>query len=76
MKHILLRALLISIIFLGCKNDLSKNKFSFLSEQFSDTRILRYKIPGFQKLNLKQKKLVYYLTQAGLSGRDIIYDQN
>ena len=76
MKHILLRAVLISIIFLGCKNDLSKNKFSFFSEQFSDTRILRYKIPGFQKLNLKQKKLVYYLTQAGLSGRDIIYDQN
>ena len=76
MKRILLRAVLISIIFLGCKNDLSKNKFSFFSEQFSDTRILRYKIPGFQKLNLKQKKLVYYLTQAGLSGRDIIYDQN
>ena len=64
------------MIFLGCKNDLSKNKFSFFSEQFSDTRILRYKIPGFQKLNLNQKKLVYYLTQAGLSGRDIIYDQN
>ena len=76
MKHILLRVVLISIIFLGCKNDLSKNKFSFFSEQFSDTRILRYKIPGFQKLNLNQKKLVYYLTQAGLSGRDIIYDQN
>lgn len=76
MKHILLRVVLISIIFLGCKNDLSKNKFSFFSEQFSDTRILRYKIPDFQKLNLKQKKLVYYLTQAGLSGRDIIYDQN
>ena len=76
MKHILLRVILISMIFLGCKNDLYKNKFSFFSEQFSDTRILRYKIPGFQKLNLNQKKLVYYLTQAGLSGRDIIYDQN
>tara|TARA_B100001057_G_scaffold450344_1_gene492306 strand:- start:124 stop:2127 length:2004 start_codon:yes stop_codon:yes gene_type:complete len=76
MKHILHRVVLLSIIFLGCKNDLSQNKFSFFSEQFSDTRILRYKIPDFQKLNLKQKKLVYYLTQAGLSGRDIIYDQN
>tara|TARA_Y100000992_G_scaffold136541_1_gene90353 strand:+ start:2336 stop:4339 length:2004 start_codon:yes stop_codon:yes gene_type:complete len=76
MKHILLKLLFISFIFLGCKNDLTKNKFSFFSEQFSDTRILRYKIPSFEKLNLNQKKLVYYLTQAGLSGRDIMYDQN
>ena len=76
MKHILLKVLFISFTFLGCKNDLTKNKFSFFSEQFSDTRILRYKIPSFEKLNLNQKKLVYYLTQAGLSGRDIMYDQN
>lgn len=50
--------------------------FEYLSEQFADLKILRYQIPGFDQLSLKQKKYVYYLTQAGLSGRDIMYDQN
>lgn len=45
-------------------------------EQFADIKILRYQIPGWNDLTLKEKKLVYYLTQAGLSGRDIIWDQN
>ena len=39
-------------------------------------KILRYQIPGFDQLSIQQKKLVYYLVEAGLSGRDIIYDQN
>ena len=52
------------------------NKFSYFSEQFADLKILRYQIPGFDKLTLDQKKLVYYLSQAGLAGRDIMYDQN
>lgn len=51
-------------------------EFQYMTEQFADLKILRYKIPGFDQLSLNQKKLVYYLTQAGLSGRDIIYDQN
>ena len=50
--------------------------FEFLSEQFADLKILRYQIPGFDQLNLQQKKYVYFLTQAGLAGRDIMYDQN
>jgi len=50
--------------------------FVWNPENFADKRILRYQIPGFEKLSLSQKKLVYYLTQAGLSGRDIIWDQN
>ena len=45
-------------------------------EKFADLRILRYQIPGWENLTLKEQKLVYYLTQAGLSGRDIIWDQN
>ncbi len=53
-----------------------KSEFSHFSEQFSDLKILRYKIPGFDKLTLNQKKFVYYLTEAGLYGRDIMYDQN
>ena len=54
----------------------NENKFSYFSEQFADLKILRYQIPGFDELSLNQKKLVYYLSQAGLAGRDIMYDQN
>jgi dipeptidyl-peptidase-3 len=45
-------------------------------EQFADLKILRYKLPGWESLSLDEQKLVYYLTQAGLSGRDIMWDQN
>ncbi|RYZ83263.1 MAG: dihydrofolate reductase, partial [Moraxellaceae bacterium] len=50
--------------------------FQYVTEQFADLRILRYQAPGFEDLSLKQKELLYYLSQAALSGRDIIYDQN
>jgi dipeptidyl-peptidase-3 len=52
------------------------DEFVWQTEQFADLKLIRYQIPGFDKLSLDQKKLVYYLTQAGLSGRDIIWDQN
>ncbi len=45
------------------------------TEQFADIRMLRFRIEGWNKLSLDQKKLAYYLTQAGLSGRDIVWDQ-
>lgn len=45
-------------------------------EQFADLQILRYKVPGFEELTLKQKELIYYLTEAALEGRDILFDQN
>lgn len=45
-------------------------------DRFADMQILRYDIEGFDKLTLQQKTLVYYLSEAGLAGRDIIYDQN
>ena len=54
----------------------STDSFNYLSEQFGDVQVLRYQIPDFDKLTLQQKELVYYLTQAGLAGRDIMYDQN
>lgn len=50
--------------------------FEWSTESFDDKRILRYRVAGFDKLSLQQKKLVYFLTEAGLSGRDITYDQN
>ncbi len=49
--------------------------FQWETEQFADLRILRYQVPGWDKLSLQQKKLAYYLTQAGLEGRDILWDQ-
>lgn len=50
--------------------------WKWVTEQFSDIRILRYKVPGFTELSLQQKTLLYYLSEAAVSGRDIIYDQN
>ena len=50
--------------------------FNYNVEQFADIKILRYQIPGWERLTLKEQKLVYYLTQAGLAGRDIMWDQN
>jgi len=65
------------IFFNSCTSTVEqKDDFSFFSEQFADVKILRYQVPGFDELNINQKKLVYYLTQAGLAGRDIMYDQN
>ena len=55
------------------KND---EKFEYISEQFADLRILRYQIPSFDELSLQQKELLYYLSEAALSGRDIFWDQN
>ena len=45
-------------------------------DRFADLEVFRYKVPGFEKLTLQQKKLLYYLSQAAIEGRDIIYDQN
>jgi len=50
--------------------------FDYTVEQFADIKVLRYQIHGFDALTLKEQKLVYYLTQAGLSGRDMMWDQN
>lgn len=54
----------------------SNSEFDYTVEQFADIKVLRYKIHGFDALTLKEQKLVYYLTQAGLAGRDIMWDQN
>lgn len=50
--------------------------FHYTVEQFADLQILRYRVPGFEQLTLNQKILVYYLSQAALEGRDILFDQN
>lgn len=50
--------------------------FDWATERFADVKIIRYQVPGFDELKLKQKELVYNLVQAGLAGRDIMWDQN
>ena len=50
--------------------------FNYVVDQFADMQILRYQVPGFEELTLKQKELLYYLNEAALQGRDILYDQN
>jgi dipeptidyl-peptidase-3 len=72
----------VAILLASCSSEKKDEKvkevteFNHFVEQFADIKVLRYKIPGFEELTLKEKKLVYYLTQAGLSGRDIMWDQN
>ena len=58
------------------KTTAEAEKFDYTVEQFADLQILRYRVPGFEDLSLKQKELVYYLTEAALQGRDILFDQN
>ncbi|WP_456461577.1 dipeptidyl-peptidase 3 family protein [Lutibacter sp.] len=82
-KYFLVVMLMTSVLF-SCSNNTKENKnnketqapFKYEVEQFADVKILRYQIPGFDELSLKQKELVYYLSQAGMVGRDIMYDQN
>ena len=52
------------------------NTFEYEVEQFADIKVLRYQISGWENLTLKEQELVYYLTQAGVAGRDIYWDQN
>ncbi|MBN2214763.1 MAG: dihydrofolate reductase [Bacteroidales bacterium] len=78
LKQILIYSMALTI---SCKEPIQKtgesaDGFDYLAEQFADLRILRYQVPGFDSLNLNQKKLVYYLSQAALCGRDIVFDQN
>ena len=50
--------------------------FDYVVDRFADLEILRYQVPGFESLTLKQKQLLYHLSEAALMGRDILFDQN
>jgi len=80
MKKVLLTAALFANMFYSqtFANNVGgeKDNFKYQTEQFSDVRILRYQVPGFNELSLKQKEMLYYLYEAALAGRDILYDQN
>lgn len=55
---------------------MSAEVFQYAGERFADIQMLRYQVPGFNELTLRQKTLIYYLSQASLLGRDILWDQN
>jgi len=82
MKLLQLACVFLAVGFLNPGHAQQKNKalkpapFNHNVEEFADIKVLRYQVPGFEKLTLKEQKLVYYLTQAGTSGRDIMWDQN
>ncbi len=50
--------------------------FNYVADRFADIEVLRYKVPDFENLTLKQKQLIYHLTEAAIAGRDILWDQN
>lgn len=86
-KIIFTVTVLCSLLFFSCKENTEETKLVEVAteqssdwdstvEQFADLRVLRYQIPGWDQLTLKEQKLAYYLTQAGLEGRDIMWDQN
>jgi dipeptidyl-peptidase-3 len=78
-KLVLLIAITMSLVLTACNQSPKKESeqdFQFLLEQFADLKIMRYRVPGFDELTLQQKELVYYLSQAALAGRDILFDQN
>jgi len=58
------------------KTEQEKDDFNYNVEKFADLRIMKYQVSEFDKLTLKQKELIYYLSQAAIAGRDIIFDQN
>ena len=58
------------------KDEAATDEFDYTVDSFADIEVLRYKVPGFEDLSLNQKKLIYYLTEAALWGRDILWDQN
>ena len=78
---ILALAFIMVILAAGCQKDQPKTEaiaegFQWQIDKFADLKILRYQVPGFEELPLAQKELIYYLSEAALCGRDIIFDQN
>ena len=61
---------------LGSCSERKDDDFKWIADRFDDIRVMRYKVPGFESLPVEQKQLIYYLNEAALYGRDILFDQN
>ena len=53
---------------------MTKDAFQYTDERFADLQMLRYEVTGFENLSLRQKKLIYHLSEAALLGRDILWE--
>ena len=79
MKKQIIIGVMGTMLLAGCgsnNQEVKEDAFDYTVEQFADLQLLRYKVHGFEELPLEQKKLVYYLSEAALQGRDILFDQN
>lgn len=89
MKHLIISSAIVGGMLASCGGSSDGNEANNTNDssavqmtdskndnRFADVEVLQYEIPGFDQLSLDQQKLVYYLYEAGLSGRDIIWDQN
>lgn len=74
-----------ALLFAGCASEPktqstlstpNPDTFEYVVDQFADMQILRYRVPGIENLTLRQQEMLYYLSEAALCGRDILYDQN
>lgn len=76
-KTALLMIIIVAAGLVGCKSEPQAEKpFEWVVDRFDDIKVLRYQVPDFDTLSLDEKKLIYYLNQAALCGRDILFDQN
>ena len=69
----------VAALFYSCGGGMSPEKtqkIDYMVDKFADLQVLRYEVTGFEELSLQQKKLIYYLSQAAIEGRDILFDQN
>jgi len=83
MKKILLIATFASMgiaLFTSCgesgKKAAANEEFTYEVDRFEDISVLRYRLPGFEQLSAGEKEFIYYLSEAALCGRDILWDQN
>ena len=83
MKQFIFLLIMTSMLLSACGNKQEQvaktpsiEEFNYVVDKFADIEILRYRVPGFEDLSLKEKELIYYLSEAALIGRDILYDQN
>ena len=79
-KSLIIATIMASMLSTSCSRTAQRaeadDDFNYHVERFADIEVLRYKVPDFDSLSLNQKILVYYLTEAALWGRDILWDQN
>lgn len=81
MKAVSFFSIVILFVMISCtstapKEEAQSEDFQFNVEQFADLKILRYPVLGFEDLSLNEKEIIYYLSQAAIEGRDIMFDQN